>query len=208
MKTNIGREFLKLLDKCFPPSHPLSKIINRSTVKIGYSTTANMQKIISGRNAKIFSQEGTPPRKCSWTKNATCPLNGHCLENNIVYHAKITQSDQKVTNYIGQTSTNFKARLAVHNQTFRDEKVSQTSLSKHIRNLEAKNITYKITWRKIGTGRPFTPSSKMCSLCDYKKFNILFQPEIADLNRKSEFYSPCMHIKPQLLVKKKKKGPG
>ena len=101
------------------------------------------------------------------------------------------------------------ARLGVHNQTFRDQTVSQTSLSKHIHNLEAKNITYKITWRKIGKGRPYTPSSKMCPLCDCEKFNILFHPEIADLNRKSEFYSHCMHIKPQLLVKReKKKGPG
>ena len=208
VKTNIGKEFLKLLDECFPPSHPLSKIINRSTVKIGYSTTPNMQKIISGRNSKILKQDETPQRKCSCTRNATCPLNGQCLEKNIVYHAKVTQSDQKVTNYVGQTSTDFKARLAVHKQTFKDQTISQTSLSKHIHKLEEKNITYKVTWRIIGRGRTFTPSSKICPLCDCEKFNILFKPEIADLNRKSEFYSHCMHIKPQLLVPKKKKGPG
>ena len=30
--TNIGAKFLKIIDKCFPPTHPLAKIINRNTV--------------------------------------------------------------------------------------------------------------------------------------------------------------------------------
>ena len=34
VRTNIGAEFLKLIDKCFPPGHPLKKIINRNTVAI------------------------------------------------------------------------------------------------------------------------------------------------------------------------------
>ena len=31
VKTNKGKEFLKLVDECFPPHHPLSKIVNRKT---------------------------------------------------------------------------------------------------------------------------------------------------------------------------------
>ena len=111
VQTNLGKEFLKLVDECFPPHHKLSNIINRQTIKVSYSTTPNMQKIIAGKNSKILNQEEVTPRKCSCPKNATCPLNGQCLESNIIYHAKVTQNTQKNRNYIGLSSTDFKARL-------------------------------------------------------------------------------------------------
>ena len=206
------KRVLKLVDECFPPHNPLSKIFNRQTIKISYSGTANMEKIISSANSKILKAEETPQRSCSCTKNSICPLNGQCLDKNIVYHAKITQSNNKVTNYIGQTSMAFKKRLAVHEQTFRDKTVSQTSLSKHIHKLQSKNITYKVSWRIVGRGKEFSPATNVCTLCDCEKFNILFYPELADINKKSEFYSNCPHKKSKLLIKKKrgrpKKGPG
>ena len=31
--TNIGHKFLKTINECFPPSHPLNKILNRNTLK-------------------------------------------------------------------------------------------------------------------------------------------------------------------------------
>ena len=196
------------MDECFPPHHPLSKIVNRKTIKVSYSTTPNMAKIISSRNSKILSEKEAPKRACSCPKNATCPLNGQCLESSIVYHAKITQSDQKVTNYIGMTSTEFKKRLGVHRQTFKDQTVSQTSLSKHIHTLKSQNIDYEITWEIMDKAKKFSPVSNVCSLCDREKFRILFNPELAELNSKSEFYSHCIHKKSRLLVKKRKKGHG
>ena len=54
VKTNVGAEFLKLIDKHFPKSNPLSKIINRQNVKVSYRTTANIKKIISSHNAKVM----------------------------------------------------------------------------------------------------------------------------------------------------------
>ena len=50
VRSNIGKDFLKLVTKCFPPGHPLRKIFNRNTIKVGYSCTPNMAAIISGRN--------------------------------------------------------------------------------------------------------------------------------------------------------------
>ena len=171
-----------------------------------------MEKIISSANSKILKSEETPQRSCSCTKNSICPLNGKCLEKNIVYHAKVSQSNNKVTNYIGQTSVEFKKRLAVHKQTFKDKTVSQTSLSNHIHELQSKKIDYEISWRIVGRGREFSPATNVCTLCDCEKFHILFNPELSDLNKKSEFYSHCMHKKSKLLIKKKrgrkKKGPG
>ena len=212
VKTNIGKEFLKLVDECFPPQNPLSKIFNRQTIKVSYSTTANMEKIISSANSKVLKAEETPKRSCSCPKNSICPLNGQCLEKGIVYHAKVTQSNQKVTNYIGQTSTDFKSRHYVHEQTFRDLTVSQTALSKHIHELKSKDIDYEISWRIVGRGKEFSPVTNVCTLCDCEKYFILFHPDLADLNKKNEFYSHCMHKKSKLLIKKKrgrpKKSPG
>ena len=34
IKTNVGKEFLNLVDKCFPKSNPLHKVFNRQTLKI------------------------------------------------------------------------------------------------------------------------------------------------------------------------------
>ena len=34
VRNNIGNEFLKLIDKCFPHSHLLRKIINRNVLKV------------------------------------------------------------------------------------------------------------------------------------------------------------------------------
>ena len=52
VKTKIGKEFLKILDTCFPKSNPLSKIFNRNLVKISYSCMPNISHIISRSNKK------------------------------------------------------------------------------------------------------------------------------------------------------------
>ena len=44
VKNNIGKQFLTLIDKCFPPNHPLHKILNRNTVKISYSCMPNTKQ--------------------------------------------------------------------------------------------------------------------------------------------------------------------
>ena len=128
----------------------------------------------------------------------------------MVYHAKVIQGNQKTSNYIGLTSTDFKARLGQHKQTFKDKTKSQTSLSNHIHKLESEKIDFEIEWRLIDKGKPFTPVSNVCTLCNKEKYHILFNPGLADLNSKSEFYSHCRHKKSKLLVKKerKRKGPG
>ena len=44
VKTNVGQEFLKLLDIHFPKGSELHKYFNRSKVKISYCTMNNMKK--------------------------------------------------------------------------------------------------------------------------------------------------------------------
>ena len=99
VKTNIGKEFLKLIDKCFPKGHPLRKIINRQTVKVSYSTTHNIQKIISGKNAQILKVNKTQETACNCKKDSPCPLDGKCNEKNIIYKATVTQTNRTPKTY-------------------------------------------------------------------------------------------------------------
>ena len=48
--SNIGKQFLNLLDTCFPLTNKLHKILNRNTVKISYRCMPNMKQIISNHN--------------------------------------------------------------------------------------------------------------------------------------------------------------
>lgn len=54
VKTNIAREFFKILENNFKVPHKYSKIFNKNTMKISYSTMPNLnQQIISNNNKKI-----------------------------------------------------------------------------------------------------------------------------------------------------------
>ena len=128
--TNVGKEFLALLDKCFPPGNLLRKIFNRNNVKVSYSTTPNMAQIILGVNGKLLAPREENEKTCSCPKNKKmdCPLDQKCLSKNIVYQATVSVPNKEPSTYIGQTSVTFKARLAVHKQTFKDQNTSQTAL--------------------------------------------------------------------------------
>ncbi|KAK3745373.1 hypothetical protein QZH41_001401 [Actinostola sp. cb2023] len=111
VKTNVGKEFLRIIDKCFPPSNKLHKIFSRNTVKISYSCMPNVARIIDGDNKrKRGNDRNTDPGKmCSCPKSTVCPLGGECLAKNIVYQATVTCGDE-VESYVGLTATDFKAR--------------------------------------------------------------------------------------------------
>ena len=115
VKTNIGRNFLKLIDKNFPPSHPLSKITNRNTVKISYKCMPNVKKAISRHNQKIQNdqlQETEPEPGCNCTgKCGPCPLDGNCLVDKVVYRASVTENNGKTSTYTGLTANRFKDRF-------------------------------------------------------------------------------------------------
>merc|ERR1711954_122418 len=50
VETNIGKEFFKILDTCFPKENPLSKISNKNQVKLSYSCMPSIGRIMSGHN--------------------------------------------------------------------------------------------------------------------------------------------------------------
>ena len=46
VKTNIGKTFLKLLQKHFPPTHSMYTIFNKNNIRVSYSCFPNMGSTI------------------------------------------------------------------------------------------------------------------------------------------------------------------
>ena len=51
---NIGKYFLRLIDKHFNGNKPLKKIFIRKTIKISYSCPNSLYKIISNHNRNLI----------------------------------------------------------------------------------------------------------------------------------------------------------
>ena len=73
VKTNLGRKFLNIIDRCFPNGHPLHKIFNKHTLKFSYSCMPNIKSIISSHNKALLSdyhqsQTQTSDKECNCRK--------------------------------------------------------------------------------------------------------------------------------------------
>ena len=59
VKTSIGRIFIKLISKHFPPNHKFVKIFSKKTTKLSYSCMPNIRSKINGNNKKILRPKPT-----------------------------------------------------------------------------------------------------------------------------------------------------
>ena len=59
IKTNIGKEFLKIIREEFPKGHPLYSVINKNNIKVSYRCMPNMSQFISSHNRKILKNTVT-----------------------------------------------------------------------------------------------------------------------------------------------------
>ena len=203
VKTNIGKKFLNLIDKCFPPDHHLHKLLNRNTLKLSYSTMPNMKQIITSHNKSVINKK--PPEvskpNCNCRNKSTCPLDGQCLTSGVIYQATVTRQDtQKTETYIGLTENTFKIRYNAHTNSFRhSNKRNATTLSNHIWTLKDENISYNLKWKIIAKAKAYSTSTKVCNLCIKEKYYIICQPQLASLNHRSELFSVCKHRHKHLL---------
>ena len=89
VKTNIGKTFFKLLQKHFPPTHPMYTIFNKNKIKISYSCFPNMRSTIPSPNKHILNSNNSEyGSNCN--KKDECPLVNECLTPRIVYRADVT----------------------------------------------------------------------------------------------------------------------
>ena len=107
VRTNIGKEFISLINRSFPAGHKLRKIFNRNTVKLSYSCMSNVKQLIDGHNKAILQnaetaqpQQDEGKKACNCRKKEECPLDGECLVSEVVYQATVTTQDAQET-YIG-----------------------------------------------------------------------------------------------------------
>ena len=171
-----------------------------------------MQTFVSKHNRRILQnhqQENHPvdPKckihcNCPATDKPDCWLPGRCTITNVVYRASITRLDTNETKTQTGATVEFKQRMGGYKDSFADPNIHQTCLSQHIWKVLRRSqphIPYRLEWSEVDRGPPFNPSTGQCKLCLKEKYYIMFHPEGASLNQRSEFFSYCFHQKPQLL---------
>ena len=205
VKTNVGAKFLGIIDKCFPKGHVLNKIFNRNTVKISYKCMPNMKCVISKHNAKILkvNQKNNNPPPCRHRGGNVCPLDGKCKTESLVYKATVI-CDNSIETYTGLSEPSFRVRYANHQSDFRHpENRGKTTLAGHVWNLKDQNKDPTVNFEILKKARSFNPVNRKCMLCLYEKYFILFNPDGATLNSRSEFFSSCRHKVNKLLSNQK-----
>ena len=133
LQTDLGRRFIGLIDKHFVKDNPLSKILNRHTVKISYSCMPNMRAKILQHNNKLLLDNVKPaPAGCNCRQRNECPLHGECKSECLVYEASIAHNG-KTAKYFGSTTNDFKTRFRNHKASFKNvHKSNDTALAKFI----------------------------------------------------------------------------
>ena len=204
--TNVGQEFLKLIDKHFPPGHVLHSVINRQTVTIGYRCMPSIGAQIAKHNAKILNKEkegGKPkPPSCNCQKSRVgeCPIPGACNTDGVVYQAKVKNSLGGQATYVG-LAQNFKDRFRKHrnNLTEKSEE-GKITLYTHFRKEKEEGRNPTVEWKILEKNIPlFNPVNGVCRLCTREKFNILLNPNQATLNSRQEIFSNCKHKEAKLI---------
>ena len=187
IKTNIGKEFLKLVTIHFPHYHRLHRICNKNNIKVSYSCMPNMAAIISKHNKITLKNRAdlhhtTPLFNCRNKTN--CPLEGKCRKSSIIYKATL-KSNGKTRHYYGWSETGFKTHFNNHKQSLvHQKKRNATELSKAVWNAKDTGTNPNIEWSIAAKTSPYQPGAKLCNLCLAEKLTI---PNPATmLNKRSE----------------------
>ena len=199
--------FNRLIEKHFKSGTLLGRLFNQNNLKLSYSTTANLNQIISGHNKFILNKLNPTldPKMCNCQKEA-CPIENQCLKSDVVYEADIVtiEENSQLKKYIGQCATTFKVRYNNHKSECKiPAKRYATKMSGHVWNLKDKNTKYNIKFKIKEQSRSYNPVSQRCLLCLTEKFLIMKaceeNPETY-LNDRSEILCKCRHRNKFLLA--------
>ena len=158
----------------------------------------NIGQIISGHNQTVLKSKGDEVQAtntCNCRKNQTCPVDGKCTLKGVIYQASVERKDTgEINKYIGLSDPSFKTRLASHKNSFKyKDKRKHTKLSDHIWDLQLQNCDFDLSWKIVSKANSYSPSSKICNLCNREIFYILYKPEMGNLNKRNELMSACRH---------------
>ena len=207
VKTNIGKQFLQLIDKHFPKDHPLRQVVNRNCVKISYSCTKNMKQIMQSHNRKILTAKPPTPHtdmqkncNCREENKEYCPLENNCQQAGI-YKATVQPPHGNGEYYVGST-IDFKQRWDGHKFSFRHyENKGATALSHHLWDeglnqlcLTEKRETNPLKWEILENPPVYQKGGRYCELCLTEKLQIckgFNDPK--QLNRRTDIALKCKH---------------
>ena len=104
VKTNVGKQFLRLIDISFPEGNPLRKLLNRNTVKVSYKCKPNISSVVGSYNTKLLQRntdhQVTQGCNCQGG-SGTCPLTSAEYQKDNVF-------------YVANTIDKHNTRLSTH----------------------------------------------------------------------------------------------
>ena len=198
IKTNLGRKFLHIIDRCFPKHIPLHKIFNRQTLKLMHGKYEIYHLFAQQARSFKCNTLMSQPDTFNCRRKPDCALKGKCLQTNVIYQARET-TERTTETYVG-LATNFKERYINHQTSFRrPNRRNRTELSKHVWTLQDNNKPFQIKWKVLKKCKPYSNAYQKCNLCLYEKFIIICKKELCSLNRRNELASSCPHRKRYVL---------
>ena len=168
VRTNVGKQFLNLIEKHFSVNNKHHKIFNKNNVKVSYGCCQNMDSIVKQHNSKILNESNRNNEQghtCNCRVREQCPFDNNCLSSGVVYMANVsTDNDSLGKSYIGLTEGPFKLRFNQHTSSFKHGKHSnRTELSKHIWKLKTKENNTTSNGRLSQRQAPIT--SQNAAIC-------------------------------------------
>ena len=195
---------MNLIEKHFPPGHKWHSHFNQHTIKLSYSCTKNVAAHITSHNLKLLKGPTAEPG-CNCRDKDSCPLEGKCLMDAIVYQGTIQTNNQNPDfAYYGSTANTFKERYNGHLFNLRHPDTPGTALSSKAHELDTSQppIPYEIKWSVVNKCYPLTPGHPLCDVCITEKTRILLKhkgppPELPKncqvLNVRKELFAKCRH---------------
>ena len=125
----------------------------------------------------------------------SCPLDGKCLTECIVYKATLTANDGEVKTYIGLTEPPFKKRLYKHNTDRRDRNLEKaTAMSAYFWKKKDEGVGIaSTTWEMLKQCHSYKTGGKSCDLCLSEKLLIMKNKDPRSLNVRSALLNTCRH---------------
>ena len=97
----------------------VSKACNLNTIKISYSSMSSLKNLIKQHNSKILNKDQDKiQRPCNCRIKKSCPLNGKCLHQCMVYKAEVS-TNTTYKEYYGTSEGEFKSRYNNHLQSLK-----------------------------------------------------------------------------------------
>lgn len=172
IKTDVVRKLITIFRECFDDHPSLIKLLKSQILRICYSVSQNIARIISCISKDKLDKFHNNDYSLTCTL-CNCPnMNYSKVKDNSgmateeIYKASMTSKDI-IAEYIGCKTPYLKFRLANYNRAFRNPSLKNSiSLSKFILQLKAKNKKkYKIDEEVISEARAYNSDDSKCSLC-------------------------------------------